>query len=343
MSVTRPFDATHRADAADFDMRYVRPVELDVLDRAIVEALRIDGRVAFSALADVLGVSDQTVARRYRRLSAEAGVRVIGVPDGARLGYDMWLIRLQTTPDSAGAVADALARRPDTSWVTLASGGTEVSCVVQNPGTADRDALLLQKLPRTPRLVSVRAHCLMHRFTGGPVGDEARIAALSPEQTARLRPAPASDAPAELTDADRPLVAALSRDGRLGYPQLAAATGWSESTVRRRLEQLRGTGAMFFDVEIQPELLGFHARVLLWIAVAPARLATVGEALASHPEVVFAAATTGETNLFATVICRDMAGLYEYMTRSIGPLPGVERLESAPSLRYVKQVGAMLT
>ncbi|MEV6924406.1 Lrp/AsnC family transcriptional regulator [Dactylosporangium sp. NPDC051485] len=182
----------------------------------------------------------------------------------------------------------------------------------------------------------------MHHFAGGAEGDT-RLARLTPEQIARLRPAPpAPGTVATLGDDDRPLLAALNRDGRLGYPQLAAATGWSESTVRRRLEHLRGTGAIFFDVEVEPALFGYPARFLLWLSVAPAHLAAVGQAMAAHPEVVFAAATTGETNLVATVICHDMAGLYEYVTHRVGPLPGVDRLESAPSLRHVKQVGALL-
>ncbi|MER7272993.1 Lrp/AsnC family transcriptional regulator [Dactylosporangium sp. NPDC000244] len=317
-------------------------MEVDTLDHQIVDALRLDGRVPFSALAEILGVSDQTVARRYRRMR-DGGLRVAALPDGVRLGYDMWMIRLQTTPDSAGAIAEALARRPDTTWVTLGSGGTEVTCVVQNPGTADRETLLLQKLPRTPRIVSVRAHCLMHHFAGGPIGGEARGTHLSAEQVARLRPpVPPPGIPAVLTGEDRPLLAALNRDGRLGYPALAAALGWSESTVRRRLEHLRATGAIFFDVEMDPALLGYPARFLLWLTVAPAHLAAVGEELARHEEVVFVAATTGETNLMATVICRDMAQLYTYVTRRIGPLRGVERLESVPALRHVKQVAAVV-
>jgi DNA-binding Lrp family transcriptional regulator len=327
----------------DSDIYYGTLVELDTLDRRIVDGLRLDGRVSFSTLAEVLGVSDQTVARRYRRLRAGAGLRVAGLPDAARLGYDMWLIRLQATPDSAASIAEALARRPDTTWVTLNSGGTEVTCVVQNPGTADRDALLLQKLPRTPRVVSVRAHCLMHQYAGGAQGDPLKMH-LTGEQSARLRPpAPPPGTVPELAETDRPLLAALSRDGRLGYPQLAAATGWSESTVRRRLEHLRAVGAVFFDVEVEPSTFGYNAQVMLWLSVAPTHLETVGRAMAAHPEIVFAAATTGESNLVATVVCPDMAGLYEYVTRRVGPLPGVARLESAPSLRRVKQVGALLT
>jgi DNA-binding Lrp family transcriptional regulator len=316
-------------------------VEFDTLDEQIIDGLRVDGRATFSRLAEVLGVSDQTVARRYRRLRAHAGLRVVGLPDPVRLGYDMWLIRLQAAPDAAPAVAEALARRSDTTWVSICAGGTEIVCAVQSPGTADRDALLLQKLPRTPRIVSVRAYGLIHLFAGGAAGTDLRTVALTAEQVEGLLPAAAPDERPRLLDSDQPLVTALSRDGRLGYPELAAATGWSESSVRRRLEQLRCTGAIFFDVECDPAPMGINARALLWLSVAPAHLATVGAALADHPEVRFAAATTGETNLTATVIAPDMAALYDYLTVRIGPLPGVQRVESASALRHLKQVGAI--
>ena len=39
---------------------------MDDLDRQLVQCLAADGRASFSAIAEVLGVSDQTVARRYK-------------------------------------------------------------------------------------------------------------------------------------------------------------------------------------------------------------------------------------------------------------------------------------
>ena len=41
---------------------------LDDLDRRLLHALHLDGRVSFRTLAAVLGVSDQTVSRRYSAL-----------------------------------------------------------------------------------------------------------------------------------------------------------------------------------------------------------------------------------------------------------------------------------
>lgn len=78
-------------------------------------------RASFSRLGTVLGASDQTVGRRYRRLTAEAGLRVVAIRD---------------------------AERPDTAWIGLASGGTEIICLTRPRNPGDHDDLLLGRLPR---------------------------------------------------------------------------------------------------------------------------------------------------------------------------------------------------
>jgi DNA-binding Lrp family transcriptional regulator len=104
---------------------------LDKIDRDLAHALQIDGRVQFNKIADVLGVSPSTVARRYHRLYSAGLLRVVASVNLSRLGYVAWTIRLRCTPDAAGGIAAALARRSDTFWVHLLSGGTEISCGTQ--------------------------------------------------------------------------------------------------------------------------------------------------------------------------------------------------------------------
>lgn len=69
----------------------------------------------------------------------------------------------------------------------------------------------------------------------------------------------------------------------------------------------------------------------------PAVLETVGHALAGHPEVGFAAATTGPTSIYANVAGPDAPALYDYLTRRIAPIPGIRQVESAPVLRHLKR------
>jgi DNA-binding Lrp family transcriptional regulator len=313
---------------------------LDDLDRRLAHALQLDGRASFSTIAAVLGVSDQTVARRYRKLRSAGVLRVVGVPEAAPLGQVHWLARLRCVPDAAASIAAALARRDDTQWVSLMSGGTEIVCFVRAPLREQADGLLLGQLPRTPRVVSMTAYRLLRRFAGGPAGWPGRSDALSPAEVAALRHPPPGT-PYRPEPEDAALFAALAYDGRADMSTLASACGRSESTVRRRLEALRSSGVLYFDVEVDAALLGYPLTATLWLTVAPSALESAGQALASHPQVPFAAATTGPANLVANVGCRDDAALYSYLADDLGGLPGVQQVETAPMIRTLKRFGTL--
>ncbi|WP_329565727.1 Lrp/AsnC family transcriptional regulator [Kitasatospora sp. NBC_01266] len=315
----------------------------DELDRQLVHALQLNARAPFSRLASVLGVSDQTVARRYTRLRGGNWIRVLGLTHPEALGEVRWHVRVQCTPDAAGAVAEALARREDTCWVTLNSGGTEINCSTRAHPTQSDDSLLLQRLPRTPSVVGVTAHCVMHTFFGGAQSLVVKSGTLTGRQVAALTAeAPAerpTAAPPTLDEADRRLLDALAVDGRAPLAELAALTGWSASTVRRRMDELTGCGVLYFDLDVDWRIFQVRTHTCLWLSVAPAELAATGAALAGYPEVAYACATTGPTNLHAVVLTRDVQELYGFLTSRIASLPAVRHLETAPTIRVVKGPG----
>ncbi|MET0132759.1 MAG: Lrp/AsnC family transcriptional regulator [Kibdelosporangium sp.] len=312
-------------------------VKLDDLDRRLIHALAIDGRASFSRIAEVIGVSDQTIARRYRRLRATGAARVVGHSYAYRVGDVRWYMRLRCTPDAVLPIANALAKRPDTFWVHVVSGGTEINCVTQARSSDDSDELLLQKLPRTPQILDVTAHNLLHTFFGGEVEHPGLIDSLTHPQAEALRPPRCTPRTVTLDDADHRMIDALGEDGRAGYATLAAASGWSESTVKRRLDYLRHAGVVYYDVDVDTKSLGFLSEARLWMSVLPSQLVAVGEALAKHPEVAFAAAVTGPTNLVASVVCKDIRALYSYLTERIGALTAIRQIETAPIIRTVKR------
>jgi DNA-binding Lrp family transcriptional regulator len=315
-------------------------ITIDELDRQIVHCLGVDGRASFSRIAEVLGVSDQTVARRYRRLRSSGVLRVVGLKARKKVGALGWFLRMRCVPGSGSAIAAALARRDDTAWVQLLSGDTEVMCALRGDARDQRDELL-SRLPRSSRIVAVTAHTLLHMFAGGPKG-LGFLHVLPPDRVESLRHR-VREGYAELGDLDFALFRALGTDGRASHADLAAVTGWSESSVRRRMEQLRDAGVLYFDVELDLVTFGFRSSTWLWMSVPPSQLAAAGEALAKFPEVAYAAATTGPANLVACAVCRDEAALYEFLTEKVGAFPAVERLETAPIIRTVKQASSVAT
>ncbi len=331
--------------------------QLDEMDRQLLHALVVAPRASFRLLAAALGVSDQTIARRYRRLAETAGLRVFGLIDGPRAGWMDWLVRLQATPGSAQRIADTLAHRPDTRWVRLYSGGTEIVCTLQARTPEQRNTLFLRGLPGSRHVTAITAQSVLHVFT--PIEYAGYTTALSAAQLAALRgaapepPPPPPDATAvpgtpvawipddatALRPEDDPLLAELARDGRMPVADLAAATHWHESTVRRRIEELRQAGLLYFDIDIDDSALGVSVNVMLWLKIEPASLDAAGRAVAAHPEIPFAGATTGPTNLAVSAIFRDTRHLYAYLTTRLADLPGLQSVETAPIIGTIKRIG----
>lgn len=174
---------------------------------------------------------------------------MVGGIDPTALGAVLWFLRVRCAPSASAVVAEALARRTDTSWVSITSGGTEITCTVRTESEADSETLLLAKLPRTPRVEGVTAHSVLHAFYGGPDSLVAKLGSLDEAEVERL----------------------------------AAATGWSPTTVRRRMAELREHGVLYWDIDVDGRLFGLGSRTLLWLAVAPTQLEKAGTALAGPP------------------------------------------------------------
>jgi DNA-binding Lrp family transcriptional regulator len=315
---------------------------MEELDLQIVQCLLRDGRAPFRRIAAVVGVSEQTVARRYRGLLAAGALRVQAHPDERGTGRQRWFVRVQCRPDAAAALADSMAARDDVSWVSITSGGSEITCVAFSDPAVEEGSVLA-RLPRTRQVLSFTAFAVLHMHLAS---SEAKWMPfnrpLTPDQVALLHgeafPADPAAGPA-IRPEDAPLLAELARDGRAGVVALARATGWPQSRASARLAELLGAGAVHVSTDLAPGLFGFHATAYLWLTVTPGDLHQTGHALSQHPETTFAAAVTGAANLLVTVTCRDLPALYDFVTAKVGPLPAVRQVEIVPVLHRLKQAG----
>ncbi|RNI19502.1 Lrp/AsnC family transcriptional regulator [Flexivirga caeni] len=319
---------------------------VDEMDIKLTHALQTAPRAPFAVIGSVLGVSEQTVARRYRRLRTSGAARVIGFVDPEPLGRQNWMLRLFCRPDASGRISHALARRDDVQWVAILQGGTEVDCVLRPRTLDDQDQLLLQQLPRTVQITGIEAEAVLHVFRGSTTQDW-RVGPdfLTPDQEAQLLAGTPerSDRPVQLTERDEPLLQALMLDGRASYADLCAAGGgWTEAQVRRRVTELREGGLLYFDVDLDDAFFGnpLVARVLL--TVAPAHLHAVGEAMARHPSVRFCAATTGSTSIMLSVGFPDVDSLYRFVSEDVARLDGVAQAQVEPITRAVKRAGTIV-
>ena len=128
---------------------------------------------------------------------------------------------------------------------------------------------------------------------------------------------------------------------RLVGPVVAAANGISGWTAIAWPASASRAGLLYFEVDIDDRAFGINVHAMLWLTVEPARLAAAGQAIAAHPEIPFAAATTGPTNLVASALFRDTRHLYEYLTGGLAGLPGVSSVQTAPIIRTLKRTASV--
>ncbi|MFF2731872.1 Lrp/AsnC family transcriptional regulator [Streptomyces sp. NPDC058008] len=320
---------------------------VDQVSREILRVLQLAPRAPFRLIGEVVGVSEQTAARRYHALRREGVMRVVGLVDAAVHGEAQWVARIRCRPDRAGPLADALTRRPDIAYVGLASGESEILCVIRSPVNAERDDLLLRRLPRSASVLDLTIDLLMHSF--GPPGNADWAGygePLTDEQKAMLAgQRPPAARPGSLlkpTEEDAPLLQALAEDGRTTHTRLAEISGWSQARVTRRLDALEASGTLVYDLDLLPERLGFHLHATLWLRTTPAALQRVGEELAQHDEVAFAGATSGDYNVMAVVACRDAEDFYRYLTTRVAAVSGIESYRVSIRVRRLKQAASLI-
>jgi DNA-binding Lrp family transcriptional regulator len=115
------------------------PIALDDTDNAIIALLRADGRLPFRAIARELGLTENTVRARVRRLEESNTMRVVAVTDIEAAGFGMLLaIGVQVDGRSPEAVARDLARFPEVFSVNVVVGAQDIEILVV---TEDQAAL----------------------------------------------------------------------------------------------------------------------------------------------------------------------------------------------------------
>lgn len=309
---------------------------LDETDRRIAAVLLASPRASWREVGRCLGLSDRTVVRRAAPLYADGTLRATVVRNPAYFpGTVPIALRIRCRPNKIRQVAGALARRTDTIWVDILGGGDEISAIFFLDGPDARNTLLLRDLPATGAVNSWTAHTLLRVF---PVSFRWTAGLLSPQETAHLAPAPTTAPPASL-DLDTALIACLAEDGRATYTDLARRAGTTALTARRRLDALVRGQVIRLATEVDLALLGVHAEALLWITVQPGVLEETAETLAAHPQVRFAAATTGPANLLVALAAADLDALYAFLITTIGPLSRITAIDTTPLLATTKRTG----
>ena len=147
---------------------------------------------------------------------------------------------------------------------------------------------------------------------------------------AALEPKPALD------DMDARVVAAVQRDPRASYAQLAALIGASETTVQRRLQRLRSSGAIAVIAVVDAQLCGLGDPALVYLTTEPRATLRVAHTLAARPDVRFVSIVNGHDDIVCELIVRDRTHLANVLLVELSVIDGVRSTSTAIVLRTYK-------
>ncbi len=125
-----------------------RPVRLsdvssprDSLNRSIIAMLQQDGRMAFSEIAEALGVSEGTIRNRVNGMKQAGMLHIVAIADPVAVEYktDAMLGLKVASGHTPHAVAQRLAEHPDVVYILWVSGRYDLLIEVVSD---DRDELL---------------------------------------------------------------------------------------------------------------------------------------------------------------------------------------------------------
>ena len=100
MNTTRPKDA---------------PVVLDEVDKAIIRELQADGRMPYTRLAPVVGLSQAATRQRVQRLLESGVMQIVAVTDPLKLGFKVQAIVGVCADGDLKTLAETIGRMPEAS------------------------------------------------------------------------------------------------------------------------------------------------------------------------------------------------------------------------------------
>ncbi|MGF1617840.1 MAG: Lrp/AsnC family transcriptional regulator [Acidimicrobiia bacterium] len=139
-----------------------------------------------------------------------------------------------------------------------------------------------------------------------------------------------------LDDTDKGIIAILQRDGRTSNREVGRKLGVSEATVRNRISRLLGEDLIEIVAVPTPRAVGMTVSAIIGVSVSLRAIEEVVAELVTKPEVRYVGLATGRYEVILESFFQDQEHLLEFITKDLGHMEGVTRVETSLILRVAK-------
>lgn len=141
-----------------------------------------------------------------------------------------------------------------------------------------------------------------------------------------------------LDEIDHQIIAALQKDGREAFAQIAERLKVSPGMIRTRYNRLVEMGVLRVVAITNPLRMGFNTMALIGIKAEGGKLMEVASQVAALDEVIYLIVVSGSYDIIAEVVCRNQDDLLQFLTNRLYKIDGVRETESFMHLKIMKEV-----
>ena len=300
-------------------------VDLDSIDRALIDSLVADGRASYAALARHMSMSQAAVKARVIRLIDSGVIHIVGRIDPRALGYGEFAYCLVDVQGPVASAAERLAEMDEAAFVLILAGARGLLIEFRASDAEHLDAAIEQA--RSDRQVRGIDACSLVAFVKQDWSQSSGESAVADHRLGARRRA---------VDAiDIRLLKCLAVNGRATFAEMADVAGMSHAATRERVLALMAAGVVTVQTIVSPGALGVNGYAGLMIEVdGPAGPAAT--AIAAISDVTMVAMVMGRFDLLAEASYRDEAHLAELLDR-VRSTDGVRQVEASVYLVEVKE------
>jgi Lrp/AsnC family transcriptional regulator for asnA, asnC and gidA len=142
----------------------------------------------------------------------------------------------------------------------------------------------------------------------------------------------------DFDEIDRQIVAALRKDGREAFTQIAKRLNVSAGMIRMRYNRLVELGVLRVIAVSNPLSMGYNTMALIGIKTEGDKLLEVAYQVTKLDEVVYLIVVSGSYDIIVEVMCRDQDHLLQFLTNRLYKIEGIRESESFIHLKILKEI-----
>lgn len=310
----------------------VDPIELDDLDRALIDRLRDDGREGNRALATSLNVNEVTVAARLRRLEEAGVMRIVAITDIRLFGHrEFAFAMINVANRSVLDVAADFAKLPEAISVTVCTGRFDIIVALLGRDRLHIADLFGDVLPKVKGVNAIHGCMALDVLKY-----ESKWTLFSVDSGAVPQAQPSES----VDELDLAIISQLQINARRSNRQIAGDLGVSEGTVRGRIKRMQTDRVFRIQAVSDIAVSGLSAHAFIGIKAAPGKAREVATALARRDDVAQITRLLDDFDFLAVLVAHDRPTLINAVLNEIAMMPSVQRTETFDTVGTLKHTYA---